>query len=113
MADDADGPRRIWPVAYQETDSRFRIVSDATGMGKALIEQCDLADIDYLRAARSCIAFTEGKATPEQARADFIRAMTAAGVFVREGEKAEHPQVFRPGVWWIGRAMSLSGGAAL
>ena len=84
MADDADGPRRIRPVAYQETNSRFRIVNDAIGMGKALVEQCDLADTDYLRAAKSCIAFAEGKASPDQARADFIRAMTAAGVFVRD-----------------------------
>jgi hypothetical protein len=84
MASDADGLHRIQPVAYRETDSRFRIVNDATGMGKALVEQCDLADTDYLRAAKSCIAFAEGKALPEQVRADFIRAMTATGVFVRD-----------------------------
>ncbi|MCZ0963099.1 DUF982 domain-containing protein [Paracoccus benzoatiresistens] len=84
MADGADGPRRIRPVAYQETNSRFRIVNDLTSMGKALMEYCDFFDTDYLRAAKSCIAFAEGKASPEQVRADFIRAMTSSGVFVRD-----------------------------
>ena len=84
MADQAARPRTIRPVAYQETDSRFRIVNDANGMGKALIEHCDFFDTDYLRAAKSCIELAEGKKDPERARADFIRAMTLAGVFVRE-----------------------------
>ena len=85
MADQAARPRTIRPVAYQETDNRFRIVSNANGMGKALIEHCDFFDTNYLRAARSCIAFAEGNATPEKVRADFIQALMSAGVFVREG----------------------------
>ena len=84
MTGHASGLRTIRPVAYQETDSRFRIVNDANGMGKALMEHCDFFDADYMRAAKSCIAFAEGTAEPEQVRADFIQALTSAGVFVRE-----------------------------
>lgn len=75
--------RTFRPVTYQETISRHRTVNDADGMGKALIEHCDQADLNYLAAARSCIAFGEGGGSPELVRADFIRALTSAGVFVR------------------------------
>ncbi len=74
----------IQPVTYQETISQYRTVSDADGMGKALIAHCDQADPDYLAAARSCIAFAEGKGNAELVRADFVRAMTTAGVFMCE-----------------------------
>ncbi|WP_435171573.1 hypothetical protein [Falsirhodobacter sp. 1013] len=53
-------------------------------MGKALIEHCDQADPDYLAAAKSCIALAEGQGDAELVRTAFIRAMTTAGVFVRE-----------------------------
>ncbi|WP_265501241.1 DUF982 domain-containing protein [Paracoccus beibuensis] len=79
----AEGRRTVRPVSYQETDSRFRIVNDANSMGKALMEHCDPADPAYRQAAGSCIALAEGTAEPEQVRADFIQAMTSAGVFVR------------------------------
>ena len=46
---------------------------------------CHLGDPAYWQAAGSCIAFAEGTVTPEQVRADFIQALTSAGVFVREG----------------------------
>ena len=84
MAGHASKLRIIRPVSYQETNSRFRTVSDANGMGRALMKHCDKDDPDYRRAAASCIAFVEGKATPDQVRADFIQALTSAGVFVRE-----------------------------
>ena len=84
MAGHASGLRTIRPVSYQETDRGLRTVSDANGMGRALMKHCDKDDPDYRRAAASCIAFAEGKATPDQARADFIQALTSAGVFVRE-----------------------------
>ena len=79
-------PSVIRPVVYQETISQYRIVNDAVGMGKALIEHCDQADPDYLSAAAAIIAFAEGRGNPERARANFIRAMTAAGVFVRQDD---------------------------
>ena len=41
MTDHESGLRTIRPVAYQETDNRFRIVNDANGMGRALMEHCD------------------------------------------------------------------------
>ena len=85
MAGHASGLRTIRPVAYQETDNRFRTVSDANGMGRALMEHCDPANPAYRQAADSCIAFAEGTVTSEQARAEFIQALTSAGVFVREG----------------------------
>ena len=85
MADHASGLRTIRPVAYQETDNRFRIVNDASGMGRALMEHCDPADPAYQQAAGSCIAFAAGSVTPEQARTEFIQALTSAGVFVRAG----------------------------
>ena len=75
--------RTIRPVTYQETVSQYRTVTDTDGMGKALIEHCGPSDPDYLAAARSCIAFEEGQGDAELVRADFIRAMTTAGVFVR------------------------------
>lgn len=53
-------------------------------MADDVIEHCDFFDTDYLRAAKSCIELAEGKKDPERARADFIKAMTLAGVFVRE-----------------------------
>ncbi|WP_136685627.1 DUF982 domain-containing protein [Falsirhodobacter xinxiangensis] len=74
----------IRPVTYQETISQYRTVADAHGMGKALIANCDQADPDYLAAARSCIAFAEGQGNAELVRADFIRAMTTAGIFMRD-----------------------------
>ena len=76
--------RTFRPVTFQETVSRYRTVNDADGMGKALIEHCDQADPDYLTAARSCIAFEEGTGSAELVRADFVRALTSAGMFVRE-----------------------------
>ncbi len=72
----------IRSFTYQETISRYRTVIDADGMGKALIAHCDQADPVYLAAARSCMAFAKGHAV--LVRADFVRAMTTAGVFVRE-----------------------------
>ena len=84
MPGHASGLRTIRPVSYQETDSRFRTVSDANGMGRALMTHCDPADPAYRQAASSCIAFAEGTMTPEQVRADFIQALISAGVFVRE-----------------------------
>ena len=84
MPGKASGLRIIRPVSYQETDSRFRTVSDANGMGRALMRHCDPADPAYRQAASSCVAFAEGNMTPEQVRAEFIQALTSAGVFVRE-----------------------------
>ena len=84
MPGKASGLRIIPPVSYQETDSRFRTVSDANGMGRALMTHCDPADPAYRQAASSCIAFAEGTMTPEQVRADFIQALISARVFVRE-----------------------------
>lgn len=84
MAGRVTSTKTIRPVIYQETASQYRTVTDADGMGKALIAHCDQADADYLAAARSCIAFAEGKGNAELVRADFVRAMTTAGVFVRE-----------------------------
>ncbi|WP_169053380.1 DUF982 domain-containing protein [Falsirhodobacter xinxiangensis] len=74
----------IRPVTFQETVSQYRTVTDANGMGKALIEHCDQTDSDYLAAAKSCIAFAEGQGNAELVRADFVRAMTTAGVFIRD-----------------------------
>lgn len=85
MPGHASGLRTIRPVSYQETDSRFRTVNDANGMGRTLMEHCDPADPAYRQGAGSCIALAEGTVTPEQARADFIEALTSAGVFVRQG----------------------------
>lgn len=84
MPGKASGLRIIPPVSYQETDSRFRTVSDANGMGRALMRHCNPTDPAYQKAVRSCIAFAEGDVTAEQVRADFIQALISAGVFVRE-----------------------------
>ena len=85
MAGHASGLRTIRPVSYQETDSRFRTVNDANGMGRALMEYCDPADPAYRQAAGSCIAFAEGTVTPEQVRADFIQAPASEVVSLRDG----------------------------
>ena len=84
MAGHKDGPRTIRPVTFQETNSRYRTVNDAYGMGKALIQHYDQTDPDYLNAAKSCLDFAEGRKNPELVRADFVAALEAAGVFVRE-----------------------------
>ena len=84
MPGKASGLRIIPPVSYQETESGLRTVSDANGMGRALMRHCDPADPAYRQAAGSCLAFAEGALTPEEVRADFIQALTSAGVFVRE-----------------------------
>ena len=85
MAGHASGLRTIRPVSYQETDSWFATVNDANDMGMALMTHCDPADPACRQAAGSCLAFAEGTVTPEQVRAEFIQALTSAGVFVREG----------------------------
>lgn len=74
----------IRPVTYAETSNRYRVVTDVDGMGRALMMHCDPGEPSYQRAAASCIALGEGQGDPEQARADFIAALRAAGVFVRE-----------------------------
>ena len=85
MPGKASGLRIIPPVSYQETDSRFRTVNDANGMGRALTEHCDPANPAYRQGAGSCIAFAEGTVSPEQVRTEFIQALTSDGVFVRQG----------------------------
>lgn len=77
-------PRTVKPVSFAETDSRYRTVNTAEAMGRALLTHCDQADGDFQRAAASCIGLQEGEIRPEQARADFIRALQTAGVHVKD-----------------------------
>lgn len=77
-------PATIRPVSYEQKIGTFRVVTDARGIGAALLAHCDPADPTYQAAAASCLALDSSEADPEQARADFVAALTAAGVFVRE-----------------------------
>lgn len=80
-------PRELKPVvtgmSYME-GPRWHDGRMWYGMGKALIQHCDQTDPDYLNAAKSCLDFAEGRKNPELVRADFVAALEAAGVFVRE-----------------------------
>lgn len=77
-------PTTIRPVSYEQKIGTFRVVTDARGIGAALLAHCDPADPTYQAAAASCLALDSSEADPEQARADFVAAMKAAGVYVRE-----------------------------
>src|SRR5690606_10879002 len=73
----------IRPVTYEETDARYRTVNTLTGMAAALMAHCNERDPARQAAARACIALSAGKGDPEETRALFVRALEAAGVFVR------------------------------
>jgi len=74
----------IKPVTFEEGIGKFRTVNDARGMGEALLAHCDQGDPDYQMAALACLGLDNGTVGPDQARADFIAALTAAGVFIRD-----------------------------
>lgn len=74
----------IRPVTYEEADARFRTVNTASGIAAALMAHCNESDPERQAAARACIALSAGKGDPEEVRALFVRALGAAGVFVRE-----------------------------
>ena len=74
----------IRPVTYEEDVGKFRTVTDAGGIGTALLIYCDADDPAYQRAAEGCLALDKGTADPELVRSDFIAALEAAGVFVRD-----------------------------
>ncbi|MFC3568426.1 DUF982 domain-containing protein [Paracoccus simplex] len=76
--------KTIRPVTFEEGIGRFRTVNNARGMGEALLAHCDQGDPEYQIAALACLGLESGAADPEQARADFIAALTAAGVYVRD-----------------------------
>lgn len=76
--------RTIRPVHYEEKPGTFRVVTDAEGMGKALLTYCHPDDPAYQAAARSCLGLESGKRDPEMARAHFVQALISAGVFVRD-----------------------------
>lgn len=76
--------KTIRPVTYEEDIGRFRTVTDARGMGAALLAHCDQGDPHYQMAALACVGLENGATDPERARADFVAALTAAGVFIRE-----------------------------
>ena len=73
----------IRPVTYEEHTGKFRTVTDARGIGTALMMYCDPDDPAYQRAAEACLDLEGGSADAEQVRSDFIAALEAAGVFVR------------------------------
>lgn len=74
----------IRPVTYEEHAGKFRTVTDARGIGTALMMYCDPDDPAYQRAAEACLDLEGGSADAEQVRSDFIAALGAAGVFVRD-----------------------------
>ena len=74
----------IRPVTYEEHAGKFRTVTDAGGIGTALMMYCDPDDPAYQRAAEACLELEGGSADAEQVRSDFIAALEAAGVFVRD-----------------------------
>lgn len=74
----------IRPVSYEEKIGTFRIVTDARGIGAALLAHCDPNDPAYRAAAASCLALESGETGPDRARADFVAALKAAGLFVRD-----------------------------
>ncbi len=74
----------IRPVTYAETDSRYRTVTDARGMGMALLTHCNPQDQAYITAAEAVLGLEEGAVEPEVAREAFVAALRKAGVFVRE-----------------------------
>ena len=53
-------------------------------MGAALLAHCEPGDPHFQKAAVACLTLESGETAPEQARADFVAALKAAGVFVRE-----------------------------
>ncbi len=74
----------IRPVTFEEGIGRFRTVNDARAMGEALLAHCDQGDPDYQMAALACLGLGNGTIDPEHARADFVAALAAAGVFIRD-----------------------------
>lgn len=76
--------KTIRPVTYEDDIGKFRTVTDARGMGAALLAHCDQSDPDYQMAVLACLGLDRCTVDPERARADFIAALTAAGVFIRE-----------------------------
>lgn len=74
----------IRPLTYEEDVGKLRTVTDAGGIGTALLIYCDADDPAYQRAAEGCLALDKGTADPERVRSDFIAALEAAGVFVRD-----------------------------
>lgn len=74
----------IRPVSYEEKPGTFRVVNDAEGMGRALLTYCKPDDPSFRRAAKSCLWLEHGDLEPEEVRADFVQALTSAGVFVRD-----------------------------
>lgn len=62
----------------------FRVVNDAEGMGRAVLTYCKPDDPSFRRAAKSCLWLEHGDLEPEEVRADFVQALTSAGVFVRD-----------------------------
>lgn len=78
--------RRSWtvrPVSYEEGIGVFRIVTDADGMGRALLTHCDPNSASFKAAAQALLTLSAGAGDPEQVRAAFIVALIAAGVYVR------------------------------
>ncbi|MGA0615975.1 hypothetical protein [Paracoccus sp. KR1-242] len=73
----------IRPVSYEERVGSFRIVNDADGMGKALIEYCDPGSVTFNLAAQALLDLSADRGDPEDARDAFIAALEDAGVFVR------------------------------
>lgn len=74
----------IRPVSYEEKVGIFRVVTDAKGMGAALLAHCEPSDPHFQKAAIACLTLESGETGPEQARADFVAALKAAGIFVRD-----------------------------
>lgn len=74
----------IRPVSFEERIGTFRVVTDAKGMGAALLTHCEPSDPYFQKAAVACLALESGDTEPEQARADFLAALKAAGLFVRD-----------------------------
>jgi hypothetical protein len=74
----------IRSVTFEETPARTRTVSDADAAGRALLTHGDITKKEYRTAVRSLVALSEGRAAPEQARADFIAALRVSGVFVHD-----------------------------
>lgn len=79
-------PRKLFfrAVTFEEAPARTRTVTDADAAGRALLSHGDIWTKEYRHAVRSLVKLAEGRVDSEKARADFIAALKASGVFVHE-----------------------------
>ena len=71
-------------VTFQEAPDRTRTVSDADAAFRALLSHGNIWTKEYRHSVRSLVKLAEGRVDAEKARADFIAALQASGVFVHD-----------------------------